>query len=152
MAHSQRLLYRKKQEQTVFKQKLVCFKLGEERYALPIQKVKRIIREFEVDNQSNQEVWLARHEEGVVTILDLSSLSIQRGAIQNANHLVIYLSDNGDFLGIPIMGIPSILEVSEDQFSEIPALYKQRHSAAALQKLIMDAAGGTLFLLNPEKL
>ncbi len=128
--------------------KFVSFDLGSVYYAVPIERVQRVIKDFNPYGFLDSGNSLVRHQEELISLINLSKIFPGSRSIADCNYLIVCTFNKGESLGIPIPDMPKILEVSEEQFCEIPLLYRQDKLPAAVEKLIRAPDGSEVFYLN----
>lgn len=132
--------------------KLVCFQLGKERYAIAIDRVHRVLNEFTIHGVLESDRSLAKYNNEVITIIDPSQLFLSSRDDRERQYLIVCSLKEGEAFGIPVPEIPSVLEVPEDKFTEVPELYQDGGLSAAVEKIIQASDGKIWFYLNLEKL
>jgi chemotaxis signal transduction protein len=142
--------FRSKKQSTVktSARKLVSFKLGNVYYAVPIERVQRVVKDFNPYGFLDSGQSLVRHQEELIALINLSKIFPSSRSIADCNYLIVCTLNKSDLLGIPIPDMPQILEVSEAQFCEIPQLYRQNQLPPAVEKLIRAPDGLEVFYLN----
>ena len=133
-------------------EKLVVFQVGNEHFAIPIERVQRVLKEFTPHGTLGSGRSLVRHQNETITLIDVSALFLAGSASSDSNYLIVCALNRGERFGIPIAEMPAILDVPLDQLSEIPELYRQGKLAPAVEKLIHSADGKAIFYLNLDKL
>ncbi|NJK69270.1 MAG: chemotaxis protein CheW [Microcoleus sp. CSU_2_2] len=128
--------------------KLVSFELGNVYYAVPIERVQRVVKDFSPYGFLDSGQSLVRHQEELIALINLSKIFPSSRSIADCNYLIVCTLTKSDRLGIPIPDMPQILEVSEEQFCEIPQLYRQDQLPPAVEKLIRAPDGLEVFYLN----
>jgi chemotaxis signal transduction protein len=142
--------FRSKKQSTVktSARKFVSFKLGNVNYAVPIERVQRVVKDFNPYGFLDSGQSLVRHQEELITLINLSKIFPSSRSIADCNYLIVCTLNKSDRLGIPIPDMPKLLEVSEEQFCEIPQLYRQNQLPPAVEKLIRASNGLEFFYLN----
>lgn len=133
-------------------QKLVYFKLGSVHYAIAIERVLRVLKEFTPYAALSSGQSLVRSVEGIITLIDLSQLFFGTSQSADFHYLIVCILASKEQLGIPIPEMPKILEVAEDRFGDIPQAYRQGGLHTAAEKLIHTPDGIEVFYLNPDLL
>ncbi|MBE9096693.1 chemotaxis protein CheW [Tychonema sp. LEGE 07203] len=128
--------------------KLVSFELGNVNYAVPIERVQRVVKDFNPYGFLDSGQSLVRHQEELITLINLSKIFPSSRSIADCNYLIVCTLNKSDRLGIPIPDMPKILEVSAECFCEIPDLYRQQQLPAVIEKLIRAPDGSEVFYLN----
>ncbi len=128
--------------------KLVSFELGNVHYAVPIERVQRVVKDFEPYGFLDSGQSLVRHQEELITLINLSKIFPSSRSIADCNYLIVCTFNEGDRLGIPIPDMPKILEIPEESFCEIPELYRQQQLPPVIEKLIRVPDGSEVFYLN----
>ena len=131
-------------------QKLVSFELGKVYYAVPIEKVQRVVKDFNPYGFLESGQSLVRHQEELITLINLGKIfpSSRSISIGDYNYLIVCTLNKGDRLGIPIPDMPKILEITAESFCEIPELYRQQQLPLVIEKLIRAPDGSEVFYLN----
>lgn len=132
--------------------KLVSFKSDDEQFAIPIEQVQCIIKEFIPQGKLQEGYSLVRHNEDTITLVNLSCIFPNNEPAYHHNYLVVCKLKNGDRIGLPIVDMPIIVEATAEQFEDLPELYRQKFTSKAVVQLINAADGVTLFRLDPEQL
>ncbi|MEG4351226.1 chemotaxis protein CheW [Microcoleus sp. LAD1_D3] len=128
--------------------KFVSFELGNIYYAVPIERVERIVKNFNAYATLPSGNSLLRHQEELITLINLSKIFPRSPSITECKYLIICTLNKSDRLGIPIPDMPKILEITEESFCEIPALYRQQQLPPVIEKLIRAPDGSEVFYLN----
>ncbi|MEG4519608.1 MULTISPECIES: chemotaxis protein CheW [unclassified Microcoleus] len=128
--------------------KFVSFELGNIYYAVPIERVERIVKNFNAYGILPNGNSLLRHQEELITIINLSTIFPSSPSLSECKYLIICTLNKSDRLGIPIPDMPKILEISEESFCEIPELYRQQQLPPVIEKLIRAPDGSEVFYLN----
>jgi purine-binding chemotaxis protein CheW len=128
--------------------KFVSFNLGSVDYAVPIERVQRVIKDFNPYGFLDSGNSLVRHQEELISLINLSNIFPGSRSIADCNYLIVCTLNKGDRLGIPVPDMPKILETSEEAFCEIPLLYRQDQLSSAVEKLIRAPDGSEVFYLN----
>jgi len=128
--------------------KLVSFELGNIYYAVPIERVQRIVKDFNPYAFLDSGQSLVRHQEELITLINLSKIFPSSRSIADSNYLIVCSLNKSDRLGIPVPDMPKILEISEENFCEIPEFYRQNQLPDAVEKLIRSPDGSEVFYLN----
>jgi chemotaxis signal transduction protein len=132
--------------------KFVSFDLGSVDYAVPIERVQRVIKDFNPYGFLDSGNSLVRHQEELISLINLSKIFPGSRSIADCNYLIVCTFNKCDRLGIPVPDMPKILESSEENFCEIPLLYRQNQLPAAVEKLIRAPDGAEVFYLNLDLL
>ena len=128
--------------------KFVSFELGNVCYAVPIERVQRIVKDFNPYGFLDSGQSLVRHQEELITLINLSKIFPSSRSIADNNYLIVCNLNKSERLGLPVPNMPKILEVYEESFCEIPELYRQNQLPAAVEKLIRAPDGSEVFYLN----
>ncbi|MEP6518660.1 chemotaxis protein CheW [Microcoleus vaginatus] len=142
--------FRSKKQATVriAPHKFVSFELGNIYYAVPIERVERIVKNFKTYGILPNGNSLLRHQEELITIINLSKIFPSSPSIAECKYLIICTLNKSDRLGIPLPDMPKILEITEESFCEIPELYRQQQLPPVIEKLIRAPDGSEVFYLN----
>ncbi|MCW6051203.1 chemotaxis protein CheW [Microcoleus sp. A2-C5] len=128
--------------------KLISFELGNVNYAVSIEKVQRVVKDFNPYGFLNSGQSLVRHQEELITLINLSKIFPSSRSIADCNYLIVCSLNKSDRLGIPIPDMPKILEISEESFGEIPELYRKQQLPPVIEKIIRAPDGSEVFYLN----
>ncbi|MCU0545774.1 MAG: chemotaxis protein CheW [Oscillatoriaceae cyanobacterium Prado104] len=128
--------------------KLVAFELGNARYAVAIERVQRVVKDFNPYGFLEGGQSLVRHQDELIALINLSKIFPSTRTIADCNYLIVCTLNKSDRLGIPIPDMPKILEISEENFEEIPELYRQNQLPAAVEKIVRSPDGSEVFYLN----
>ncbi|WP_373533973.1 chemotaxis protein CheW [Microcoleus sp.] len=131
--------------------KLLSFELGNVNYAVPIEKVQRVVKDFNPYGFLDSGQSLVRHQEELITLINLSKIFPSSRTLTDFNYLIVCSLNKSDRLGIPIPDMPKILEVTEESFCEIPELYRQQQLHPVIEKLIRAPDGSEVFYLNLDR-
>lgn len=142
--------FRSKKQATVrvSPKKFVSFELGNIYYAVPIERVERIVKNFNAYGTLPNGSSLLRHQEELITIINLSTIFPSSPSLAECKYLIICTLNKSDRLGIPLPDMPKILEITEESFCEIPELYRQQQLPPVIEKLIRAPDGSEVFYLN----
>lgn len=142
--------FRSKKQGTVktLARKLVSFELGNVYYAVPIERVQRVVKDFNPYGFLDSGQSLVRHQEELITLINLSKIFPSSRTIADCNYLIVCTLNKSERLGITVPDMPKILEITEENFCEIPELYRQNHLPATVEKLIRAPDGSEVFYLN----
>lgn len=132
--------------------KLVTFESGGEFYAIAIERVQRVLKDFSAHGGLSTGQSLVRYQDEVIVLVDFSKVLINWTTLEACQYLIVCRITASDKLGIPIPEMPKILEVTEAQISEIPQLYGRGNLPKAVEKLICTADGLEFFYLNLDLL
>lgn len=128
--------------------KFVSFDLGSVYYAVPIERVQRVIKDFNPYGFLDRGNSLVRHQEQLISLINLSKIFPGSRSIADCNYLIVCTFNKGESLGIPVPDMPKILETSEESFCAIPLLYRENTLSPAVEKLIRAPDGSEVFYLN----
>jgi chemotaxis signal transduction protein len=128
--------------------KLVCFEVAQVQYAIAIEKVQRVLKEFTPYGSLTTGQSLVRYHDELITLIDVSKLLLNSQLPGDSNYLIVCLLTPTEKLGIPISEMPRIMEFTEDNFGEIPELYRHGKLPQAVEKVILTADGKEIFYLN----
>ncbi|HEY9850648.1 MAG TPA: chemotaxis protein CheW [Leptolyngbyaceae cyanobacterium] len=132
--------------------KLVVFQLGSEKYAISIERVYRILNNFKLHGVSESGRSLISYNNEIITIIDPSQLLVSSRDDRERQYLIICTLIDGQNFGITVPEIPSVLEVAEDKFGDVPEIYQQGKVSDAIEKAIQLEDSKILFYLNLDKL
>ncbi len=145
----------------IVKRKLVTFQLGQEKYAIAIERVQRVLHEFTPQGVLTSGQSLMAEGGQPITIVDLATFFVSSeelrdwakpSAKSDRHYLMICTLANREIFGIPVPEIPKVVEVLETEFSEVPALYRQGNYPAAIEKIICLPENQVIFYLNIDLL
>jgi len=132
--------------------KLVSFQLGNERYAISIDRVQHVINEFTPHGVLHSGRSLVEYKNEIITLIDPAKIFISSHDERERQYLIICTLKEGQRIGISIPEIPTVLEVAEDKFGEIPELYQQSNLSSAIQNIIQITNDKIVFYLDLEEL
>lgn len=156
-------------------QKLIAFELEGECYALPIARVVRVLHEFKVHGQFNRGRGLIRYQGETIPLLDLGVLLLDRDRPREYHYSIICMSGatqysvtnfsepighnrkeettgRTQYIAIPTPELPTVLDVPEHQFSDVPDSYRRGNLGFAIEKLIHPSEDDLFFYLDLEHL
>ncbi|MFB2923575.1 chemotaxis protein CheW [Aerosakkonema funiforme] len=133
-------------------QKLLCFQLGNERYAIPIDRVLHVLNEFTPHGALESDRSLVKYKDEIITLIYPSKLFVTSRDDRERQYLIVCTLKEGERFAIPVPEIPTVLEVGEDKFGEVPELYQQANLPAAIEKVIQSSDNNIVFYLNLDKL
>jgi chemotaxis signal transduction protein len=136
----------------ILKRKLVTFQLGQEKYAIAIERVQRVLHEFTPQGVLNSGQSLIAEGGQTITIVDLAAFFVSSEELRARHYLMICTLASREIFGIPVPEIPKVVEVLETEFSEVPALYRQGNYPAAIEKIICLPENQIVFYLNIDQL
>ncbi|MBK4729995.1 chemotaxis protein CheW [Oxynema sp. CENA135] len=152
------------------KRKVVTFKLGNTMWAISIESVQRVLKEFRSYGTLASGRSLVNFDNEAIALVDLAQFFLgDSEEVRNYQYLIIstieYVGggDGGEKverLAIPIPQLPSILEVSEDKFETVPQIYREGFEGAptsgsppeAIEKILHLPNGEIAFYLNLDVL
>ncbi len=156
---------KKKSTQRIPTHKLITFKLGSEEYAVPIEKVLRVLEKFTPRAALKSGRSLVKEQEQMITLLDPSLLLLNSPEKSDRSYLIVCTlksphlanpkidnKESVEYIGIPIPEVPKVLEIAEDKFGEVPEFYRQGNLSAAVEKIINISEEEIIFYLNLESL
>ncbi|MCL1465422.1 chemotaxis protein CheW [Argonema galeatum] len=132
--------------------KLVSFQLGNERYAISIDRVQHVINEFTPHGVLHSGRSLVEYKNEIITLIDPAKIFISSHDERERQYLIICTLKEGQRIGIPIPEIPTVLEIAEDKFGKIPELYQQGNLSSAIQNIIQITNDKIMFYLDLEEL
>ncbi len=146
--------FRSKKSATVKKptHKFVCFQIGSVHYAIAIEQVQRILKEFTPFATLANGRSLVRYGEEVITLIALSQVFLSSASPTDYNYLIVCTLSQTEHLGFPVVEMPKVLEVTEDNFAEIPTAYRQQNIHHSVEKLIHIPSEKDVFCLNIKAL
>lgn len=148
--YTRRFRSKKQLTERIPTRKLVCFAWGGERFALAIAQVQHILNEFTPHGQLDNGCSLVRHNHDIIPLIDLGQLFPNR-LVDEPNNYVIICNSQHQTIGIPVGHIPAIMDVTDHQFQDVPAVYQRHLNRQVMEHVIQLADGTTLFYLNPAK-
>ncbi|NMG58188.1 chemotaxis protein CheW [Geitlerinema sp. P-1104] len=141
-----------KKRQQIRKQKLVILHLHQDKYAISIQQVIRVLSTLEIHGTFNYGHGLIQHQGETLAVLDLGVLLFQQEPELTPNYLIICQSHAGEEFAIPTHRLPQVLDVAEEQFAEVPPSYRQGPLGLALEKVVNLPEDQVLLYLNLDQL
>ncbi len=137
--------------------KLITFRLGEDRYAIPIEKVLRVLDKFTPRAVLKSGRSLVKEQEQIITLLDPSILLLSSEETSDRSYLIVCTlqqkteEETVEYIGIPIPEVPKVLEAAEDKFGEVPEFYREGNLSPAVEKIINVSEDEVVFYLNLER-
>ncbi len=113
---------------------LIVFEIDEVTFGIPIHKLDRIISNVHLDEDNP----LIQQ----VEILDLHD-RLTGVAIANPAAIVIFTGDNGQLLGIPIVTVPTLIDVPLDRIRTLPNEFRTHNAIAIASHVAMIADSNT---------
>ncbi len=155
--------------------KLLCFQVDGEYYAINIEQVEHILPEFTIHGCLESGRSLVKYKDHAIAVIDLTNFFVKSPEqltieeYSQDKYLIICTLNSHpkrdhksqinerDHFGIPIVELPTILEVPETQIEELPELYRQGipgspPAPTAIEKVIHTNDDKTIFYLNLKKL
>ncbi|MBD2185961.1 chemotaxis protein CheW [Planktothrix sp. FACHB-1355] len=140
--------------------KLLCFQLGNERYAIPIDRVLHVLNEFtphgviesDMPNSTLRDRSLVKYKDEIITLIYPSQLFLSSRDDRERQYLIVCTLKEGERFAIPVPEIPTVLQVAEDNFGEVPELYDRGNLPPAIEKVIQSSDNNIVFYLNLDKL
>ena len=118
------------------KRKIITFQLGTEWYALPIEKVQRILDEFSPHGDLGNGRGLVRAQQETLTLMDPAHLFPSSLDDRERQYLMVCSLAGGRSAGIPVPQLPRVFEILEEQIQPIPELYQHSGVPAGVVGLI----------------
>lgn len=143
---------KRNQQQRIPTRRLLCFQSGGERYAIPIQRVQRILAEFPVHGVLPGGRSLVHCHGEDITVVDLSQVFVHAQPLPTPNYLIVCTLETGERLGLPVSELPTVLDATEAMFGELPEVYRQGNLPLAIANLIHVAENSEFFYLNLDQL
>ena len=105
---------------------LLCFSLGDERFALDTTMVKKVVPLVQLKKIPNSPAWVAgvmRYHGQIVPVIDLCALNLQRPAERRMSTRIIltdFVAHNGSnqMLGLLAEKVTEILQQNPDEFAD----------------------------------
>lgn len=141
-----------KKRQQSSKQKLVVLHLDCDDYAISIQQVIRVLPTLDIHGTFNDGHGLIQYQGKTMSVLDLGVLLFHKKPDLKPNYLLICQTDGGEEVAIPTDRLPKVLDVAEEQFTEVPASYRQGSLGFVLEKLVNLPEEQVLLYLNLDQL
>lgn len=138
--------------------KIITFEVGNVNLALPIQNVHKIVRQLPVHGSRPNGVGIAHLDDREVTIVDLQHqlfTSSENTTADRVGYTVIVKNTPGELFGIPVEGVPVLMEVAQSSIRVLPESYRQADSLgfATHVAVISDVEPPvTVFLLDIKQL
>lgn len=138
-------------------EKLIAFQLGNEQYAIPVQRVHSVITHFTAHASLETGRSLVIHNQEMITLVDVTTLfpnqqDSSQQAIAPCQYLIICLLQGGELLGISVPTVPSILEADLSKLETLPAMYRQGQLHSCVEQIIPSTGGSVVFYVNVERL
>ena len=146
----------KQQRRRTPTRKLITFQLGGDKYAIPIEKVLRVLDKFTPRAALKSGRSLVKEQEQIITLLDPSILILSSQETGDRSYLIVCTlkqkteEEAVEYIGIPISEVPKVLEVAEDKFGEVPESYREGNLSPAVEQIINVSEDEVVFYLNLE--
>ena len=114
--------------------------------------MQHVINEFTAHGVLQSDRSLVEYKNEIITLIDPSKLFISSQDDRKRQYLIICQLNSGQHIGIPIPEIPTVLEIAEDKFGDIPELYQQGNLSSAIQNIIQTSNDKIVFYLDLEEL
>ncbi|MDJ0600344.1 MAG: chemotaxis protein CheW [Crocosphaera sp.] len=154
--HSRRLAEKTKEKT----QQIITFLLGEEWFALPIDRIQKVVPLGKVYGDPQRKGISLTHYKGqellvidvARCIFGLETLPCQQNTYQT-RFLLIINNENEQLVGLPIDSTPSISRVSESGFLPLPDIYLTQGNIHCISStLIQVNEQNSFFVLDVNKL
>lgn len=146
--YSRRFRSKKQKTHRVATRKLVCFEWGGKRFAIGIEHTQYILKDFTPYGTLENGFSLVRHDDEIITLIDLSHLFPDKPTIEPDNYLIV-CNYNQQKVGLAVSRIPVILEATQNQFIDVPEIYQHCLHTQMIANLIQTPDGPPIFHLNP---
>lgn len=158
-------------------QKLILFYLQQERFALPLDTVQKVVILGDIySDPQRPDVILTNYQDKELALIDVGHQVFglapgqhscfqahlkselvqdqtdrsQPGDLQQ--HLLVIQNSVGKIAGLPISGQPSLQRIPESSLVEVPFDYVFGGKVQCLSSVMVKTESETLFLLNPDQL
>lgn len=138
--------------------KLIVFFIGKLNFALPIERVYKILNRTSIYGSGTNQVGIAHISDREITVIDLHRRFFKASSINEAEtngYLVILQNTTGELYGIPVAEAPILMDVPLSTIRVLPESYRQadtleiaRHVAVIPQ----EEESLTVFLLDGDLL
>ncbi len=153
--------------------KLILFHLQQERFALPLDAVQKVVILSDIySDPQSPNVILTGYQDKKIVLLDVGHQVFgstpsqylylkayldqddtnKSQLAQLQQHLLIVQNSAGKVAGLPINGQPSLQRVPESSFVAVPFDYVFGGKMQCLSSVMVKTESETLFLLDPEQL
>ncbi|MGD1900433.1 MAG: chemotaxis protein CheW [Phormidesmis sp.] len=166
---SPRRFSRTRTQQSEKTQQLIIFEVCQERFALPIKAVFKVVpmgTTYGDPNDVGSSITVyegrelvvldvARHVFGRRSIRTSSSASVPSVNVLEPtpmNYLIVARSPQNVFIGLPVAESPTVRRVPLSAFSPLPPSYAGKVNIQCVSSLIIEPEKPPLFLLNTEQL
>ncbi len=137
--------------------KLLVFDIGKLTLALPILRVRRIVRQHEVHSSGLSHVSLTHLGEQEVAVVDLHQqlFKASLAKTQTQGYFIITQQVRGEPLGILVSQTPGLIDVPLEQIRLIPDSYRRADTLEIASHVIVMTQGDetlTIFMLDLARL
>ncbi len=143
---------RRRPQMSGSKRKIVVFRLGQERYALPINRVQQILDDYTSYGELEGGQSLLQRQGDTITVVDPSQLFVTSRDSSERTYLIICRLQTGDLVGIPVPQLPKVFDVSEAQMMPLPDQYRRAGLPTVVETLIQLDEQRDVFFLDVDQL
>jgi chemotaxis signal transduction protein len=136
--------------------KVVVFPIGSLNCAINIFSIYKVVKSTRFYGEDNNWVSMTRVGDREVTILDLRRRLFPNElgeATSTQVYIIVLQNSQGDLYGIPVNGIPSLIDLAVDQIRVLPDSFRQANAlgiASHVAIVPQSSESLTLFLLDTE--
>lgn len=137
--------------------KCVLFDIGKLTLGLPMQRVSKVVHMPEVYSSGLYAVGVSRIGDVQLTIVDLHQRLFQTPMslpTERRSYLVLVAAGRGEWLGIPVLETPVLLDIPLAQIRQLPEAYRRSDTLSIASHLakatLEDGSDRTMFLLDTE--
>ncbi|MEB3338428.1 MAG: chemotaxis protein CheW [Leptolyngbyaceae bacterium] len=146
-------------------QQLIVFPLKQEWFALPIPAVQKVVALGKVYGDPQKTgVSLTNYQDKELVVIDVGQRIFKQStppgsgtadalADQTQRYLVILQSSQGDLIGLPIDGQPTLRRIPVSAFGPLPPAYRSEGNIQCISSvMIQPDQEAPFFLLDPDQL
>jgi chemotaxis signal transduction protein len=138
--------------------KVVMFAIGSIHCAINIFSIYKIVSSTKLYGEDNHWVSMMRVDDREVTVIDLHRrLFPNDPSVSNSrpSYIAILQNSQGEMYGLPVRGMPSLIEIGVDNIRVLPASFRQANALGmASHVAVVPQPSGqlTVFLLDVDRL
>jgi len=144
--------------ETVPSLKILVFRMGDVKLALPLDTVSKILNKTPVYGMGLNGVGVAHVGDHEVTVVDLHQQLFRSSTINESSqavYLIISQSRQGELYGIPVTAVPVLMEVPSSSIRVLPKSYRRAdilRSATHVCHIPQEEAPLTIFMVDVDLL
>ncbi len=138
--------------------KILVFRMGDVKLALPLDTVSKILNKTPVYGMGLNGVGVAHVGDREVTVVDLHQQLFRSSTINESSqaiYLIISQSRQGELYGIPVTAVPVLMEVPSSSIRVLPKSYRRAdilRSATHVCHIPQEEAPLTIFMVDVDLL